>query len=323
MLKTGFMGLLFGFVLVGVAAGQSISPVNPDPAVSTAQTAPAQPAVAGGGAHPLRLSAGDLLDVKVLGTVDPDFSPKLRVDDSGAITLPYAGRVRVAGRTAEDAALLIEATFRDKDILKDPHVSVSVLEYATQGVTVVGEVKNPGVYPMLGTHSLLDLISAAGGVTPTAGKGVTITHRDDPNHPQIVNIETRPGSTAGFNVDVQPGDTIVVSHAGIIYVLGEVGKPGGFLIENSDRLTVLQAISLAQGTSRTASPDKSKLIRKTATGREELPIQVKKILADKAPDMMLADGDILYVPGSGPKNALRDVEAILPSAAGAAIYRVP
>jgi polysaccharide export outer membrane protein len=276
-----------------------------------------------GGAHALRLSAGDLLDVKVLGTTDPDFSPKLRVDEQGAIALPYAGAVRVAGRTAEDAALLIEATFRDKDILKDPHVSVTVLEYATQGVTVLGEVKNPGVYPLLGTHGLLDLISAAGGVTPTAGKGVTITHREDPTHPEVVNIETKPGSMSAFSVDVRPGDTIVVSHAGIVYVLGEVGKPGGFLIENSDRLTVLQAISLAQGTSRTASADKAKLIRKTANGREEVPVPLKKILADKAPDQMLADGDILFVPSSGPKNALRDVESILPSAAGAAIYRVP
>jgi len=277
----------------------------------------------GNAAHPLRLSAGDLLDVKVLGTTDPDFSPKLRIDAQGVITLPYAGSVKVAGRTAEDAALLIEATFRDKDILKDPHVSVTVLEYATQGVTVLGEVKNPGVYPLLGTHSLLDLISAAGGVTPVAGKGVTIMHREDPTHPQVVTVETKPGSSVAYSVDIEPGDTIVVSHAGIVYVLGEVGKPGGFLIENSDRLTVLQAISLAQGTSRTASPDRAKLIRKTPTGHEELHVPVKKILADKAPDQLLADGDILYIPGSGPKSALRDMESILPSATSAAIFKVP
>jgi polysaccharide export outer membrane protein len=261
--------------------------------------------------------------VKVLGTVDPDFSPKLRVDEQGSITLPYAGPVRVAGRTAEDAALLIEATFRDKDILKDPHVSVTVLEYSTQGVTVGGEVKNPGVYPLLGTHNLLDLMAAAGGVTPNAGKDVTITHRDDPAQPQIVNVATRAGSAVNFNVDIRPGDTIVVSHAGIVYVLGDVTKPGGFLIENSDRLTVLQAVALAQGTNRTASLDHAKIIRKTANGREEVQVPLKKILADKIPDQMLADGDILFVPGSAPKNALRDIESILPSAASAAIYRVP
>ena len=307
--------LSLAFVL-SLPAQQSVLPVS-------SAVNPAQTTFSSGGAHALRLSAGDLLDVKVLGTTDPDFSPKLRVDEQGSITLPYAGSLPVAGMTAEDAALRIEARFREKDILKDPHVSVTVLEYATQGVTVVGEVKNPGVYPLLGSHSLLDLLSAAGGVTPTAGKAVTITHRDDPTHPQIVNVETKPGSTAAFNVDVSPGDTIVVSHAGIVYVLGDVGKPGGFLIENNDRLSVIQAIALAQGTNRTASLDHTKLIRKTSTGHEESAVPLKKILSDKAADQLLADGDILYIPGSGPKNALRDMEAILPGAASAAIFRVP
>ena len=152
-----------------------------------------------------------------------------------------------------------------------------------KGVTVLGEVKNPGVYPLLGAHGLLDLISAAGGVTSSAGKDVTVTHRDDPDHPAIVKIESKPGSTAAFKVDVRPGDTIMVSHAGIVYVVGDVGKPGGFLIDNNDRLTVLQALALAQGTNRTASLNHAKLIRKTEAGREEVPVPLKKILASKAP----------------------------------------
>jgi polysaccharide export outer membrane protein len=315
--KIVFVAVFLRLVIVTSSLAQGVVPVS--------ATTPAQPSgnSAAGVAHPLRLSAGDLLDVKVLGTTDPDFSPKLRIDGQGAITLPYAGTVRVAGRTAEDAALLIEATFRDKEILKDPHVSVTVLEYATQGVTVLGEVKNPGVYPLLGSHSLLDLISAAGGVTPVAGKAVTITRREDPGHPVIVSVTSKPGSSASFNVDVRPGDTIVVSHAGIVYVLGDVGKPGGFLTENNDRLTVLQAIALAQGTNRTASLNHTRLIRKAESGREEVPVPLKEILASKVPDPMLSDGDILFIPVSGAKNALRDVESILPSATGAAIYHVP
>jgi polysaccharide export outer membrane protein len=138
-----------------------------------------------------------------------------------------------------------------------------------------------------------------------------------------VKIESKPGSTAAFKVDVRPGDTIMVSHAGIVYVVGDVGKPGGFLIDNNDRLTVLQALALAQGTNRTASLNHAKLIRKTEAGREEVPVPLKKILASKVPDRMLADGDILFVPTSGAKDALRDVESILPAAAGAAIYRAP
>ncbi|MGA2648263.1 MAG: polysaccharide biosynthesis/export family protein [Candidatus Sulfotelmatobacter sp.] len=271
--------------------------------------------------HALQISAGDLLDLNVFDT--PELSAKLRVDEQGKVTLPVVGTVPVLGLTAEQAGQAIEARFRETDVLKDPHVSVTVLEFSTQGVTVLGEVKNPGVYPLLGAHGLLDLISAAGGETTGAGKDVTVTHRDDPDHPVIVKIESKPGSTAAFNVDVRPGDTIMVSHAGIVYVVGDVGKPGGFLIENNDRLTVLEAIALAQGTNRTASLNHAKLIRKTGGVRKEVPVPLKKILANKAEDELLADGDILFVPGSGPKNALRDVESILPAAAGAAIYRAP
>ena len=313
--RIAFLSLVLSLSFALPSLAQSVVPVN-----STATTVPPPSPLA---AHPLRLSAGDLLELKTLGTADPDLSPKLRVDEQGTINLPYAGSLQVSGLTAEESGRAIEARFREKDVLKDPNVSVTVLEYATQGVTVLGEVKNPGVYPLLGAHTLLDLISAAGGVTQNAGKGVTITHRGDADHPEIVSVATKPGSTATFNVDVRPGDTIVVSRAGIVYVLGDVGKPGGFLIENSDRLTVLQAIALAQGTNRTASLDHTKLIRKTGTAHEELPIPLKKILADKVADQILADGDILFIPTSGAKNALRDVESILPSATSAAIYRAP
>ena len=148
--------------------------------------------------HALQISAGDLLDLNVFDT--PELSTKLRVDEHGAVTLPVAGALPVQGLTAEQAGQAIEARFREMNILKDPHVSVTVLEYATQGVTVLGEVKNPGVYPLLGAHGLLDLISAAGGETTSAGKAVTVIHRDDPNHSVIVKIESKPGSTAAFTL---------------------------------------------------------------------------------------------------------------------------
>ncbi len=271
--------------------------------------------------HALQISTGDLLDLSVFDT--PELSTKLRVDEQGKVTLPVAGTLPVLGLTAEQAGLAIEARFRESDVLKDPHVSVTVLEFSTQGVTVLGEVKNPGVYPLLGAHGLLDLISAAGGETTSAGKDVTVTHRDDPDHPVIVKIASKPGSTAAFNVDVRPGDIVMVAHAGIVYVIGDVGKPGGFLIENNDRLTVLEAIALAQGTNRTASLNHARLIRKTDGVRQEVPIALKKILNNKTEDELLADGDILFVPSSAAKNALRDVESILPAASGAAIYRAP
>ena len=306
---------IFLLIMTGIlpARAQNALPVSSASAAVEASSSPS--------AHALRISSGDLLDLNVFDT--PELSAKLRVDEHGKVSLPVAGVLQVSGMTAEQAGLAIEAHLRETNILKDPHVSVTVLEFATQGVTVAGEVKNPGVYPLLGAHGLLDLISAAGGLTPNAGKAVTVAHRADPDQPVVAQVDSKPGSTAGFSVDVRPGDTIMVSHAGIVYVIGDVSKPGGFLIENNDRLTVMQAIALAQGTNRTASLNHAKLIRKSEAGRQELPIPLNKILADKAPDLLLADGDILFVPSSAAKNALRNVESMLPSVAGAAIYRAP
>jgi polysaccharide export outer membrane protein len=295
-------------------SAQGILPVNSSVAVAGTVSVPM--------AHALQISSGDLLELNVFDT--PELSGKLHVDERGNIALPLAGALPVAGLTAEQAARKIEARLREAAILKEPHASVTVVESATQGITIMGEVRNPGVYLLLGARDLLDLISEAGGLNPQAGKDVIITHRTDFDHPITVRLGSKPGSSSGVNVDIRPGDTIVVSHEGIVYVVGDVGKPGGFLIENNDRLTVLQAIALAQGTNKTAALNRAKVIRKTDTGRQELPVSLKKILANNAPDETLFDGDILFVPNSAGKSALRSVEqVILPAAASAAIYRIP
>jgi polysaccharide export outer membrane protein len=271
--------------------------------------------------HPLQISSGDLLDLNVFDT--PDLSGRFRVDERGEIAVPLAGMIQVSGLTAEQVARGVELRLREVDILKDPHVSVTVLEFATQGVTVMGEVKNPGVYPLLGARFLLDLISAAGGATPRAGKTVTITHRNDVNNPIVAHIGGAPGESAGVNIDIQPRDTIVVSRAGLVYVTGDVHRPGGFVLENHDQLTVLQAIALAEGTSKTAALSKAKIIHTTAAGRTEVSVSLKKIIASNEPDRTLYDGDILFVPSSGTKSTLQSMAQILPTVAGAAIYRIP
>ena len=306
-------------VLVASAAtapmyAQVVQPMNTAATVADSVSVPL--------AHAVHISSGDLLELTVFDT--PELSGKLRVDERGYVALPLAKDVRVAGLTAEQAARAIEERFREAAVLKQPHVSVTVVESATQGITIMGEVKNPGVYPLLGARDLLDLISEAGGLNPQAGKDVVITHRGDVEHPVTVRLGSKPGTSSGVNVDVRPGDTIIVSHEGIIYVVGAVGKPGGFSVENNDRLTILQAIALAQGTNKTAALNRAKVIRKTDAGREELSVSLNRILANKAPDQTLYDGDILFVPTSASKSALSSVEqVIMPAAASAAIYRVP
>jgi polysaccharide biosynthesis/export protein len=269
----------------------------------------------------LKISAGDLLAVDVFDT--PELSAKLRVSEKGDIDIPVAGSIHVGGLTAEEAATGIEALLRDDNILKHPHVEVFVQEYATQGVSVLGEVKNPGVYPVLGSHSLLDLISVAGGITPTAGKAVTITHKNDPDNPTIVQLDNNgPEVAKRAAIEIQPGDTIIVSRSGIVYVIGDLGKPGGFLIDNNQRLTALQAVALAQGANKDSALNGSRLIRKTPNGPQETRVELGKILAGKQSDINLEDGDILFVPTSKAKTiAFQGITSTISLVSGIAIYR--
>jgi len=277
------------------------------------------PALAPLVASALRISSGDLLDLQVFDT--PELSAKLRVSEKGEILVPVVGSVSVKALTAEEAGTRVEQSLMQTEVLRKPHVSIFVLEYATQGVSVLGEVKTPGVYPVLGAHGLLDVISVAGGATATAGKAVSVTHKDDPQHPVVVQLGNGFDVSAQTNIGILPGDIIVVSRSGIVYLVGDVAKPGGFLIENNDRLTVLQAISLAQGANRTAALNQSKLIRKTAAGRQEIPVELKRILAGKRPDIRLEDGDILVVPSSQKKYlTYRGIEAAVQIATGMAVY---
>ena len=246
-------------------------------------------------AHRLQISSGDLLEVGVFDT--PELSGKLRVNEAGEIALPVAGPLRVEGMTAEEAATAVQQKLLAAEVLKDPHVSIFIVEYATQGVTVTGEVKSPGIYPLLGSHGLVDLLSAAGGTTANAGRMVSVTHKADPDHPQMIRMDSRPGKIVQ-NVDIEPGDTVVVARAGVAYVVGDVGHPGGFMIDANDRLTVLQLVALAAGTTKTSAQDKARLIRRTPNGREELPIRLRAMMTGKVIDIPLEDGDILFVPSS-------------------------
>jgi polysaccharide export outer membrane protein len=190
-------------------------------------------------------------------------------------------------------------------------VTIFVDESASQGATILGEVTKPGVYPVLGERRLYDVISAAGGFTDKAGRVVTITRRNKQDAPQTVQLPSNLADQTDGNVAVAPGDTIVVGRAGVVYVVGDVSHPSGFMIEDNS-LTVLKALALAGGANRTASLNGSKLLRQTANGVQEIPVQLKKILQAKAPDAPLQRGDILFVPGSAAKAfAYRGAEAAI------------
>jgi polysaccharide export outer membrane protein len=266
---------------------------------------------------PMTIGPGDLLDLSVFDT--PELSGRVRVNSEGDATLPLLGAVHLGGSSPEKAAISIQNALIKGDYMKNPQVSVFVVEYASQAVFVNGEVTHPGVYPLLGSHRVLDVISAAGGLTPLGGTTVFISHHDDPDHPQKVHIgKTVPDSTN--NPEVQVGDNIYVPKAGVVYVVGDVTRPGGFLIDHDEHLTVLQVIALAEGAKPTASLSNGRLIRTGKNGREEIPLDVKRVLASKDPDPLLQDEDIVYVPRSGVKATAQSLPTILGSAVAATVY---
>jgi polysaccharide export outer membrane protein len=306
------------FAQQSIADSKRLDPVAP----SVATVQPLIPASPGAGVPAgVKIGNGDLLEINVYTVYGaPDVTQKTRVSSTGNVSLPFVGDVRVAGLTSEKAEDVIEKAFRDGQFMNNPHVSILIDEYATQGVSVMGEVNKPSVYPVVAPRRLLDLLSEAGGLTARAGKMVLVTRRDDPSKPISVNLADQ--KKAGeANIDILPGDTIVVPTAGIVYVIGNVTKPGGFTMDNSESITVMQAIALAEGVKPLSKVDRTRIIRKTPTGTQEIPLKLSKILSAKAPDVPLLAGDVLFIPDSPAKGAARrTADAVVSAAIGSVIY---
>lgn len=264
------------------------------------------------------VSSGDLLTVSVTGA--PEYRYDVRVNSYGDTSLPMVGNIKLAGLSTYQAEDVIARNLEKHGYFNEPDVSVFVKEYATSGISVLGEVQKPGIYSLPGHRTLLDAISAAGGMGPKAGKTVSITHRDRPDSPETLQV-VRGDTKMMTNKIINPGDTIVVSKAGMVYVVGDVKEPTGIIMDNP-HLTILQAIAMAHGTNFTAALGKAKLIRKASSAPEEIPIPLNAILAAKAPDLELQPDDIVFVPNSVAKSVTRrSLDAALQTAVGLAIYR--
>ena len=269
----------------------------------------------------LAIGPGDELEVTVYGA--PDLSGHTRVSADGNISIPLIGYVRLAGLSSSEAEATIENQLHDNSILNDPHVSVYVKEYTSSGISVSGEVAKPGFYSAVGPHRLFDVLQAAGGPTDRAANKVVISHRDqEPKDATTFSISKDPAQMAASNVVLQPGDTVVVPRAGIVFVLGEVNRPGGYVINATGGITVLQIVAVAGGPTHVASAGKTRLLRHTENGFQEQQIDVKKLLRGKAQDVPVRDQDILFIPTSGFKTAVNSA-TLVATATSAAIYHVP
>jgi len=279
-----------------------------------------QPGVPTASPMPAPIGPGDFLDVSEFHT--PEFHSMVRVSPAGTVTLPMVNEVQVGGMDELTAAHAIEAALLAKGMLLHPRVSVLVTVFAGQDVSVLGEVARPGVYPYTLHHRLLDLISAASGLSTNAGRLVNVFHRSDPNTPHPVVLD--PGGTdtaADHNPELSPGDTVQVSRAGLVFVIGDVMRPGGFPVDPAQGLTVVQALSLAWGPSQNAAVGKALLIREQKGGRTLTTLNLRRMIHGQDPDQPIYDRDILFVPDSMAKNMWnRTLEAAIQSAVGVTLY---
>jgi polysaccharide export outer membrane protein len=281
---------------------------------------PLQQGFQGAAPMPAPIGPGDFLDVSEFHT--PEFHSVVRVSPAGTVMLPMVNEVKIGGMDELAAAHAIEAALLAKGMLLHPQVSVLVTSYAGQDVSVLGEVARPGVYPYTLHHRLLDLISAAAGLSADAGRLVNVFHRGDPNTPHPVVLD--PGGTdtaTDHNPELSPGDTVQVSRAGLVFVIGDVMRPGGFPVDPAQGLTVVQALSLAWGPSRNAASSKALLIREQKGGRTLTTLNLRRMIHGQDPDQPIYDRDILFVPDSIAKDMWnRTMEAAIQSAVGVTLY---
>ncbi|HEX4652118.1 MAG TPA: polysaccharide biosynthesis/export family protein [Granulicella sp.] len=247
----------------------------------------------------IHLEPGDLVAVHIFGSAD--YAPTVRVNLDSSMQLPLIGSLSVKDLTLDQSENLVAERLKSGGMYRDPQVTLQVMESATQIVTVTGEAH--AVLPVSGVRHLLEILAAAGGLPPNASHTITI---DRPGVPQpiVVALATDPLRSADSNVAVYPGDTIVVSRVGVVYLLGEFKNPGAIPIQQNSPLTLLEATSLGGGALFNGHLSDLRIIRTVNRQRTLVPVDIKKVMQGKAPDPVLQADDILYLPTSPAKAAI-------------------
>jgi polysaccharide biosynthesis/export protein len=281
------------------------------------------------------IGAGDVLSLTFANS--PELNHKVQVSGAGDIVVPLLSTpVHATGLTPMQLSQQIAKELVDAKQLRDPFVSVFVDEHNSHSATVLGAVAKPGVYQLARPTRLLELLSMAGGLNTTAGATLSISHAEEggdhvrdakalPNTPTIIQIgQLTDNKDPALDLMIRSGDVINVSQAPLVYVVGAVTKPGGFVLPDpKSGITVLQAIALAEGLTPIASASKGLVIRRPPYGKERelVPVDISKLMNGKITDQDLQPNDILFIPQSGTKRTLqalaRTAEA---SAAGVASY---
>jgi polysaccharide export outer membrane protein len=291
-----------------------------------------QPTALPGPGSDMIISPDDVLDINILDV--PELSRQYRVAPDGTVGLPLLPEpLKAAGIKVTEFAKVVAKELRERGLVSNPFITVSIAASRVKAVAITGAVKMPQIYPVFGRTTLLDVLSQAQGLNDDASSIAVISRGETgllaANSPQtVLTVDLKKLMETGkpaYNVDIYPGDRVTVPRAGIVYVVGAVNKPGGFPIRSTgEGMTVLQAIALAEDTKSTAKRGQASIIRVdpgSPDGRKQLPLDLKQILAGKAHDPVLQANDILFVPDSQSARAFRrSIEAVLQVTTGLAIY---
>lgn len=267
----------------------------------------------------LLIGPGDMLQVKVFDT--PELDEAVRVTDAGIITLVLGGDVQVSSQTPAEAARNVEKALVNDHILLHPQVLVTIAEYVTRKVSVLGEVKAPGAYAINTTRSVLDVLTVAGGLTDLADRRIVVerygTHEKVPCF-----VSNEPDAALNSAIAVNPGDTVIVPKAGIVYVLGDVARPGAYTMTNNEaQITVLQLVARAGGTNHSAVPSHAKLVHKSGDTYTEERLPLSAMQKGDHSDLLLRANDIIYVPFSYLRSFAMQATGIAGSIGSAAMYK--
>ncbi len=292
-------------------------PASPRPSLGTS------PSPAPEGVADLKLAPGSMVDIQVFE--EPDLNGSYRLDRNGQISIPFAGTIQLQSLTLPQAETAITAQLKSTEVLKAAHVVVNINEYSTQDVVILGEVASPGRFPILGQRRLMDVLAMAGGQTIFAGTEIII-HRaqQPPDVTETVHYAKDVNDPIALNVPINPGDSVLVKRVGVVYVLGSVLRPGGYVMQEAGELNVDQALALAFGTMPEAKVEDTVVIRKQPDGSVLVfAVNYKKVNQGRQVPVQLKPQDVVYVPASHWKYTVERGLGILSGVGSAAVYKVP
>jgi polysaccharide export outer membrane protein len=284
------------------------------------------------------LGPNDQINVEVVEL--PEFNNRsYRIDPDGTVSLPLVGRVPAAGLTVAQFQDKVEKALRSQ--VRNPHVVTGLVEVRSQPVSVMGSVNTPGTEMLQGQKTLFDVLAMAGGLKSDAGDVIKITRSQDEGPLDLPSArkDLSTGSTTAevkvrdvvdlrspeANIVVRPHDAISVPRAQVVYVIGNVRKAGGFAFPQNRNVSVLDALSMAEGMTQNAAPKNAHIVRRISEDpprREQIPVDLNKMLAGKVEDTVLQPDDILYVPDNAARRTTGKIlETALATASGLIIWR--